>query len=79
MDSFGLTPKPRLAAYRSVLRQAGLAAGDCIMVEDSVQNLRTAKRLGMRTVWLSRSYRKPVWVDWRVSSLGELRRLALLP
>lgn len=79
MDSFDLTPKPRLAAYRSVLRQTGLAAGSCIMVEDSVQNLRTAKRLGMRTVWLSREPRKPVWVDWRLAELDGLRRLELLP
>lgn len=79
MDSFGLTPKPRLAAYRSVLRQAGLDAGSCIMVEDSVKNLRTAKRLGMRTVWLSQAYQKPAWVDWRLRHLSSLSRLALLP
>lgn len=79
MDSFVLVPKPRLAAYRSVLRQTGLAAGDCIMVEDSVQNLKTAKRLGMRTVWLSPVCRKPAWVDWRLKDLAGLQRLQLLP
>jgi putative hydrolase of the HAD superfamily len=75
MDSFGLTPKPRTAAYTSVLRQAGLRAGNCIMVEDSVANLKTAKRMGMRTVWLSQQYRKPAWVDWRIRSLFDLRRI----
>jgi putative hydrolase of the HAD superfamily len=75
MDSFGLTPKPRVAAYTRVLRQAGLDAGRCIMVEDSAANLQTAKRLGMRTVWLSHQKRKPVWVDWRITSLLDLRRI----
>ncbi|MBP7580978.1 MAG: HAD-IA family hydrolase, partial [Vogesella sp.] len=72
---FGLTPKPRVAAYTRVLRQAGLDAGRCIMVEDSAANLQTAKRLGMRTVWLSHQIRKPAWVDWRITSLLDLRRI----
>lgn len=75
MDSFGLTPKPRVAAYTSVLRQAGIRAGHCIMVEDSAANLKTAKRMGMRTVWLSHQHRKPSWVDWRITSLLDLQRI----
>jgi putative hydrolase of the HAD superfamily len=75
MDSFGFTPKPRVAAYTSVLRQAGIHAGNCIMVEDSAANLKTAKRLGMRTAWLSQQCRKPSWVDWRITSLFDLQRI----
>jgi putative hydrolase of the HAD superfamily len=42
------------------------------MVEDSAANLRTAKRLGMTTVWISRSTRQPPWVDRRLNSILEL-------
>ncbi len=44
------------------------------MVEDTLANLRTAKRLGMKTVWVTRESRSPSWVDVRVTSVGALRR-----
>ncbi len=44
------------------------------MVEDTLANLRTAKRLGMKTVWVTREARSPAWVDVRVTSVGALRR-----
>ena len=52
---------------------------DPILVEDSAENLKTAKRLGMRTVWISRATRAPAWVDLRLKSVLELpRRLGAL-
>lgn len=77
IERFGLTPKPRAMAYHRVLRHAGIAAGQCIMVEDTVANLRTAKQLGMHTVWLSRHHTKPAWVDRRITTLYALPRLQI--
>lgn len=76
IERFG-QPKPRAAAFRQVLRQSGIAAERCIMVEDSQANLRTARQLGMRTVWISPQKRKPCWVDYRISNLSQLPRLAV--
>jgi putative hydrolase of the HAD superfamily len=44
------------------------------MVEDTLENLRTAKKLGMKTVWVSREQRAPAYVDVKISKLSELRR-----
>ena len=67
-------PKPALAAFHQLLRDHRLRAGDCIMVEDSVANLLPAKRLGMRTIWISDSLRAPAQVDLRLSSVRLIPR-----
>lgn len=43
-------PKPNPAPYRKVLETLGVSGERCVMVEDSTENLRTAKQLGMKTV-----------------------------
>jgi putative hydrolase of the HAD superfamily len=43
-------PKPNPDPYRRVLEQLALAGGRCIMVEDQLSNLKTAKDFGMKTV-----------------------------
>lgn len=43
-------PKPNPDPYHGVLRRLALEATCCVMVEDSLDNLATAKRLGMTTV-----------------------------
>lgn len=75
IESTGYQPKPSLAAFHSLLRSHGLLAARCIMVEDSRQNLRPAKRLGMRTVWVTREPRTPAYVDVRTASVLALPRL----
>jgi len=47
----------------------------CIMVEDTLENLRTAKKLGMKTIWISRAARAPSYVDVRTASLMRLTRM----
>ena len=42
------------------------------MVEDSLENLRTAKKLGMKTVWISRAERVPGYVDVRSGGIAGL-------
>ena len=44
------------------------------MVEDTLDNLRTAKRLGMRTVWVTRPGRVPGFVDVAIRDVGKLPR-----
>jgi putative hydrolase of the HAD superfamily len=42
------------------------------MVEDSLPNLRTAKRLGMKTVWVDPSSKAPAYVDVNIHDLPRL-------
>ncbi len=47
-------PKPNQDPYRGVLRQLAVSADRCVMVEDSLENLQTAKDLGMTTILVGR-------------------------
>ena len=67
-------PKPGIRAYRSLIRRRRLNAAQCIMLEDSAVNLRTAKRLGMRTVLVGGGLRTPAYVDLRIPNILALRR-----
>lgn len=68
-------PKPDAYGFLLLLRRNRLCARQCIMVEDSLENLRTAKKLGMRTVWVSRDHKAPGFVDFTVRSVYALRRM----
>ncbi|NIQ96242.1 MAG: HAD-IA family hydrolase, partial [Desulfuromonadales bacterium] len=46
----GYQPKPFPDPYREVMRYLSCSADRSIMVEDSIDNLVTARELGMRTV-----------------------------
>lgn len=67
-------PKPQLGGFLRLLRRERLDPAACVMVEDSAPNLRTAKRLGMKTVLVSRSPRQPAHVDLRLQSVLDLPR-----
>ena len=67
-------PKPDAHGFLRLMRVNHLRAQRCIMVEDTLANLRTAKKLGMQTVWVSREKRAPGYVDVKVTKLSELRR-----
>jgi len=67
-------PKPQAAGFRSLLRKHRLQAAQCVMVEDSAENLLTAKRMGMRTVWVSDALRAPSYVDVKIRDVLELPR-----
>ena len=43
-------PKPNPDPYRQVLQELALPGDQCIMVEDQLKNLQTAKQFGMKTV-----------------------------
>jgi putative hydrolase of the HAD superfamily len=67
-------PKPQTAGFRRLLRKHHINATQCVMVEDSAENLKTAKRLGMRTVWVSDALRAPSFVDVKIRDVLELPR-----
>lgn len=69
-------PKPDSYGFLRLFRKNRLRARACIMVEDTLENLRTAKELGMSTVWVARAARIPGYVDFSIRSLLELPRIA---
>jgi len=42
--------KPEREAFDKLFEAVGVAAGECVMVEDSMKNVRRAKELGLKTV-----------------------------
>ena len=69
--------KPETQAFLHLLKQERLSPGGCVMIEDSTENLRTAKSLGMKTVLVgsaTASRTAPAWVDLRLKSVLELPR-----
>lgn len=77
VECLRLRPKPKQEAYLTVLHRLGVRAVDCVMVEDTVENLRPAKQMGMTTVWLHKQPRRPPYVDYRITALPQLARLSL--
>lgn len=79
VERFRFQPKPATAGFLHLLHKERLDPRACIMVEDSLPNLKTAKRLGMKTVWVSTCSRQPPYVDVRLASVVDLpKRLGRL-
>jgi len=79
VEQLRLQPKPAPRGFRHLLHTLGVPATQCILVEDSLENLRAAKALGMRTVWISRMHGKPAYVDVKLRSILALRRVSFGP
>lgn len=75
LEDLGYRPKPELAAYHAVLRELGADPERCTFVDDTLQNLRPARRLGMRTVWIAPEPRHHPDVHHVIGELGELERV----
>ncbi|MGH8745773.1 MAG: pyrimidine 5'-nucleotidase [Burkholderiales bacterium] len=67
--------KPAAQGFHLLLRKHDIDPRRCVFLDDSLENLRTAKQLGMSTVWVSREKRRISFVDLRVRSVLELPRL----
>lgn len=79
IENLRFQPKPMLAGFRTLLRAERLDPRRCILVEDTLANLESAKRLGMHTVWVNRNPRNSPSVDVKIGNLLDLpRRLASL-
>ena len=72
-------PKPDTFGFLRLCRSHHLRPRRCIMVEDNLDNLRTAKRLGMKTVWVTGATvtkgKAPGYVDKSVHSVAQLPAL----
>ena len=75
LQTIDYRPKPDPHGFRYILRKHKLSPASCVMVEDSAENLFTAKRLGMRTVWITASHGRPAYIDWRIRKIAELARI----
>ena len=82
-----MRPKPSKLLLRKLMRRHGLTAQRCILVEDTLANLRSAKELGMRTAWVTqylelddvsalahpqKRLNRPAYVDVKVKSVRNL-------
>lgn len=86
-----MRPKPSMALMRQVLAHLKVPAHRVVLVEDTLRNLRPARRLGMRTVHIfhpgtpfSSLHRgRPSYVDLRLQAVGPLltgqRRMRACP
>jgi putative hydrolase of the HAD superfamily len=68
-------PKPDAYGFLRLCRLHHLKPRRCIMVEDSLRNLRTAARLGMKTVWVTKKAREPSYVHVTITRLMQLPRM----
>jgi putative hydrolase of the HAD superfamily len=62
-------------AYRSVLRQCGVSPFRAVMIDDSLPNLESAKKLGIKTIHLSAEcFGKPIedYIDYRAATFSQL-------
>ncbi len=74
VENLRFRPKPMLAGFRSLLATERLDPRNCIMVEDTLANLVNAKRLGMKTVWVSAGSRQPAFVDLKINRIEQLAK-----
>ena len=87
MAMFGaLRPKPDARMLRRLAAQLKTTPSRCVLVEDTLAHQRSARRIGMRTVWMQRYARRalvqpgrperwsrhPAYVDRRIRSLRAL-------
>ena len=76
IEHTGFRPKPSPGAFRVIIERERLAPGRTVLVEDTLANLRAARRLGLKTVWVTRESRSPAFVDAKVASVLALPGVA---
>jgi putative hydrolase of the HAD superfamily len=77
VESTKFHAKPSVRGFQMLLKTIKAKASDCIMIEDNLPALMTAKRLGMRTIWVTKKLQKPNFVDYRLSEVLALTHLKL--
>ena len=79
--------KPARLLWQRIIDHTGAKKNHHILVDDSLANLRTAKNIGFRTVWMREYYKKgqvhakqisnrPRYVDFMVSKIKELIKVS---
>ncbi|MBU6459344.1 MAG: pyrimidine 5'-nucleotidase [Proteobacteria bacterium] len=74
IEETGFRPKPQLFGYYYLLKRFHVPACQCVMVEDSLDNLRAARRVGMKTVWIHGPPLMGMPADLRLNSVCDLPR-----
>ncbi|MEL6767934.1 MAG: pyrimidine 5'-nucleotidase [Pseudomonadota bacterium] len=76
IEDKALVPKPGPDAYARVLAADGFDPEGAAMIEDTVENLRVPKSLGMGTVWVAHEEgaKAPGFVDRRITHLTRFLR-----
>ena len=77
VESTKFHAKPSARGFQLLLKTLQAKPSDCIMLEDNLPALMTAKRLGMRTIWVTKKMQKPNFVDFRIGSVLALTHLKL--
>lgn len=77
IESSRFHPKPAKRGFLRILHTLRIPAARCVMVEDSLPALKTAKRLGMKTVYIHPHARRPSFVDARIGSILALPKTKL--
>ena len=77
VESAKFHAKPSTRGFQMLLKNLQANPSDCIMLEDNLPALMTAKRLGMKTIWVTKKLQKPNFVDYRLSSVLALTHLEL--
>lgn len=78
IDNINYYYKPNIKAYLAVCQQLRIHPSQCIMVDDSLANLCTAKTLGMRTVWYGKHTHPVAEIDMSVADMSALAEIAPL-
>jgi putative hydrolase of the HAD superfamily len=77
VESTKFHAKPSVRGFQLLLASLRVKASDCVLLEDDAAALMTAKRLGMKTVLLSKKYHKPSFVDYRINQVLALTHIRL--
>jgi putative hydrolase of the HAD superfamily len=77
VESTRYHPKPSIRGFKQLLKKIKANAADCVMLEDNAQALMTAKRMGMRTIYITKKLHKPIYVDARIGNVLALSRLKI--
>ncbi|MFN0159636.1 MAG: pyrimidine 5'-nucleotidase [Burkholderiales bacterium] len=74
IESMNYVPKPARSSLARILKRHQARGRNVVMVEDNLANLKTAKRLGLTTVWIARTPGRPAFVDVKLASVLQLSK-----
>ena len=77
VESTKFYAKPSVRGFQMLLKTLKISPENCVMLEDNLPALMTAKRLGMKTIWVTKKRQKPIFVDYRLSTVLALTHLKL--
>jgi putative hydrolase of the HAD superfamily len=72
LERLAFIPKPYVQAYHIVLDDLHAHGRDCVLVEDRAVNLKAARQLGMRTVFVCDGGQPAPDADANIRSIAEL-------